>query len=129
MEQKLQSALDAKKDHVIIIDTFLHLDAFKQLSGMMTKEFIRQLPNEQLVQILQLSGTFKARLQVIVGYAESNNTIVFFETSVDCDLKEPLNQKEFTLDELFYSSTLSPPQYSVVERTIRKLVHYLLTED
>ncbi|HCI80824.1 MAG TPA: non-canonical purine NTP pyrophosphatase [Ktedonobacter sp.] len=95
---------EAQKFHtgaLIVEDTSLYLDAMNGLPGPLAKWFMKAVGVEGIYKLTEAFGSAKATARTIIGYADENGSIHFFEGSIRGMLVPPRGNDGFGWDPLF----------------------------
>ncbi len=94
---------EARKHHAgafMAEDTSLYFDGMNGLPGPFCKWFLHALGLEGLVKLAQTFGT-AARAITIIGYADENGSVEFFEGETRGTIVEPAGESKFGWDAIF----------------------------
>lgn len=89
IKAKLQGALDYDERPLIVMETFLFLDGLHGLPGPMTKDFMENLGNSGLIELVEKYQNNDARVKTIIGYASKDNEMQFFESEAKGKIVKP----------------------------------------
>ena len=95
---------EARKHHegaFIVEDTSLYLDALNGLPGPLIKWFMKTVGNEGLHKLALSLSNSGARAVTIVGYADENGEVSYFEGSFAGTVVGPRGDNGFGWDPLF----------------------------
>ncbi len=98
---KLAEAQRYQSGAFIVEDTSLSLDAMNGLPGPLVKWFMKAVGIEGVYQLAAAFGSARATARTLIGYAEENGTIHFFEGSLAGTLVPPRGTAGFGWDAIF----------------------------
>lgn len=98
IEAKLVEARKHKQGAFIVEDTSLYIDTLDGLPGPLIKWFMKTLGNEGLYKIAVGS---RAEAKTIIGYADGNGEMQFFEGSFTGTIVKPRGTNGFGWDPIF----------------------------
>ena len=101
IKAKLEEALKHKEGEFIVEDTSLYLDCLNSLPGPLIKWFLQTIGNEGLVNLTVKLGNNKAIAKTIIGYAENEDEVYFFEGTIQGKIVEVSGQTKFGWDPIF----------------------------
>lgn len=137
IEEKLKSALYHSKGSFIVEDNSLLLNGMNGLPGPQIKWFLKTIGNEGIFKLTQIFGS-EATAKVIIGFAESPESIIFFEGAVEGNIVEPRGNKGFGWDAIFQPKGLNKTfaemdfeeknEYSMRKIAALKLKDYLISK-
>lgn len=105
IKNKLQEALKHKQENFIVEDTSLYLDCLNGLPGPLIKWFLKTIGNQGLYDITQKLGNSSAQAKTIIGYADKNGKINFFEGILTGKIVSPIGENGFGWDNIFMPET------------------------
>jgi non-canonical purine NTP pyrophosphatase (RdgB/HAM1 family) len=95
---------EAQKHHIgpcLVEDTSLYLDAMNGLPGPLAKWFVQAIKVEGIYKLSETFGSPKATAQTLLGYADENADIHFFEGNISGTIVSPRGTNGFGWDALF----------------------------
>jgi len=133
---KLIEALKHDTGTCIVEDTSLYLDCLNGLPGPLIKWFLKTIGNNGLAHLSETLHNTRAEAKTIIGYAENQNEIEFFEGSVFGTIVPERGNSDFGWDTIFlpegsdktFSEMTQEEKNRISMRSIaaRKLHKYLL---
>jgi len=88
-------------ENLFIEDTSLYIDCLNGLPGPLIKWFLKTMGNDGLFKITEKMGNNRAQARTIIGYAENDKEILFFEGIVKGEIVEPKGSNRFGWDNIF----------------------------
>lgn len=101
IEMKLAEAVKSQSGSFIVEDTSLYLDALNGLPGPLIKWFMKTIGNEGLARIAESFGNAGGEAKVVIGYADGNGNVEFFEGSFRGTIVQPRGENGFGWDPIF----------------------------
>jgi non-canonical purine NTP pyrophosphatase (RdgB/HAM1 family) len=101
IEEKLLAGLAKHAGPLVVEDTSLYLDCLGGLPGPLIKWFMKTIGNEGLVKIVQSFGNDGASAKTIIGLADSDAQISFFEGEVRGKIVPVRGNSSFGWDPIF----------------------------
>jgi len=101
IKHKLAEALKYSKQWVMAEDVSLCLECLGGLPGPLIKWFLKSIGGEGISRLCQRMGNNRAAAKVIIGLAESNSDIHFFEGKVEGVIVAPRGEGGFGWDAIF----------------------------
>lgn len=102
IEAKIQEALQYKREgNFIVEDTSFYMDAIPGLPGPLIKWFLETIEVQGLVDIAEKFGNKNAYAKTIIGYADADQNISFFEGEVKGSIERPRVEEGFGWDLIF----------------------------
>lgn len=102
IEEKLKTALNkVSEGEFIVEDTSLYFECLNGLPGPLIKWFLETLGNEGLYDIAKKYNNFNATAKTVIGYANQNKEILFFEGNVKGHIVFPKGPDNFGWDRIF----------------------------
>ena len=98
---KLTEAQRFHTGALIVEDTSLYIDAMNGLPGPLAKWFVKAIGVEGIYKLTEAFGSTKATARTIIGYADEEGSIHFFEGSISGMLVPPRGTNGFGWDALF----------------------------
>lgn len=98
---KLAEARKHWSGALIVEDTSLSLDAMNGLPGPLVKWFLQALGLEGVYRLTEVCHSTRATARTVIGYAEEDGTLHFFEGSTSGILVPPRGSGGFGWDALF----------------------------
>ncbi len=98
---KLAEARRHQSGAFIVEDTSFSLDAMNGLPGPLAKWFVKAIGLEGIYQLTETFGSVRATARTIIGYAEENGSIHFFEGALSGTVVPPRGMGGFGWDPLF----------------------------
>lgn len=95
---------EARRFHtgaLLVEDTSLYLDVMNGLPGPLVKWFMKAIGIEGIYKLTETYGSARATARTIIGYADENGNISFFEGAVVGKLVPPRGNDGFGWDPLF----------------------------
>ena len=129
---------EAQKDHAgafMVEDTSLHLDAMNGLPGPLVKWFLKTIKVEGIYKLTEAFKSTRATARTIIGYADEDGSVHFFEGTISGTLVPPRGTDGFGWDSIFqpdgYEKTFAEMtqeeknQCSMRKRALEGLRQYL----
>lgn len=108
IEAKLREALHHHSGPFIVEDVSFYLDCLSKqednspgLPGPLIKWFLKTIGHEGIFKIAEKFNNFSCKAVALVGFADSENNISFFEGIVDGSVVAPRGEKRFGWDPIF----------------------------
>ncbi len=101
IEAKLEAAFAHHAGPFVVEDVSFYLEALHGLPGTLIKWFEKSMTMTQLSQIVTQLGNPKARVSVLLGYAQDRNHISYFEGEETGTIVAPRGIEEFGFDCIF----------------------------
>lgn len=101
IQAKLTEAYRHHAGQFIVEDTSLYFDCLQGLPGPLIKWFLKTMGNNGLAELVQLYGNNRAQAKTILGYAEKEGSVNFFEGSVYGSITSPRGENGFGWDMIF----------------------------
>mgnify|MGYP001441089953 CR=1 FL=1 len=101
IKSKLREALKHKQENFIVEDTSLYLDCLNGLPGPLIKWFLKTIGSKGLFEITKKLGNNIAQAKTIIGYADKNGKINFFEGILNGKIVSPIGENGFGWDNIF----------------------------
>ncbi len=98
---KLEQAKKLLQGNLIVEDTSLYLDCLGGLPGPLIKWFMKTIGNEGLVKIAESFENKKASAKVVIGNSNENDSVEYFEGSIDGEIVKPRGENGFGWDSIF----------------------------
>lgn len=95
---------EAQKSHMgsfIVEDTSLYLDAMNGLPGPLVKWFLKAIKVEGIYQLAETWQSTKATARTLIGYADEDKSVHFFEGVITGTLVPPRGTDGFGWDPIF----------------------------
>ena len=86
---------------LIVEDTSLHFNCLNGLPGPLIKWFLGALKNDGLFKIVERFGDDRVEAKTIIGYAQNEKEIYFFEGSARGRIVAPRGETNFGWDPIF----------------------------
>jgi non-canonical purine NTP pyrophosphatase (RdgB/HAM1 family) len=119
----------------IVEDTSLYLDAMNGLPGPLVKWFVKAVGIEGIYKLTESFRSTRATARTLIGYADEDSTVHFFEGSIEGMLVPPRGTDGFGWDAIFqpdgYEKTFAEmtteekSQCSMRKRAVEGLLQYL----
>ena len=93
IEHKLIKAQELQQGSLVVGDTSLSMSALKGLPGPLIKWFLKTIGVEGLAEIAQQKQDSQAVAKVVLGYADDQGQIQFFEGKISGRIVEPRGEK------------------------------------
>lgn len=101
VEAKLKEALKHHSGQFIVEDTSLYMDCLNGLPGPLIKWFLKTIGQDGLANIAEKLGNNRARVETVIGYAESETEVRFFQGSIRGQIVAPRGDGGFGWDPIF----------------------------
>lgn len=98
---KLVEAQKFQSSTFIVEDTSLYLDAMNGLPGPLVKWFVKAVGIEGIYKLTESFRSTRATARTLIGYADEDSTIHFFEGSISGILVPPRGTDGFGWDAIF----------------------------
>lgn len=98
---KLDEALKLGYTECFVEDTSLYLDCLDGLPGPLIKWFLKTLGNRGIFNLVDRYENYAAEAKTLIGYADVQGNVEFFEGSVRGTIVEPIATTNFGWDPLF----------------------------
>lgn len=98
---KLAEAQRQQSGRFIVEDTSLSLHAMNGLPGPLVKWFIKGVGVEGIYELTKAFGSARATAQTLIGYAEEDGMVHFFEGSLSGTIVSPRGADGFGWDPIF----------------------------
>jgi inosine triphosphate pyrophosphatase len=98
---KLVEAQRYQSGAFMVEDTSLYLDAMNGLPGPLVKWFLKTVGIEGIYKLSESFGSVRATACTIIGYADEDGNLLFFEGSIEGILVPPRGADGFGWDPLF----------------------------
>ena len=101
IEAKLKEAAKHRRGAFLVEDTSLYLDGLHGLPGPLSKWFMQTVGNDGLFTLADAFGNNGAEAKTIIGYANEEGEIYFFEGSMRGTIVKPRGEGGFGWDPIF----------------------------
>ena len=101
IKSKLHEAFKHKQGNFIVEDTSLYLDCLGGLPGPLIKWFLQTMGNKGIYDLVKQTGNHNAEAKTIIGYAQGQDNIQFFEGSIKGKIVFPNAKTDFGWDPIF----------------------------
>ncbi len=101
ISSKLQEALGHKKSGLIVEDTALYLDCLNGFPGPLIKWLRKTIGNEGIFNLAYKMGNVGAEAKTMIGYAENEKEIRYFEGTLRGEIVFPRGDTNFGWDPIF----------------------------
>jgi inosine triphosphate pyrophosphatase len=101
IEAKLNAAREHHEGAFIVEDTSLTFDGMNGLPGPLIKWFLKTLGNEGLYALAKTFGNCDAEAKTVIGYADENGNVEYFEGSLHGTINAPRGDKDFGWGPIF----------------------------
>ncbi len=98
---KLAAAQKSQSGPFIVEDTSLYLDAMNGLPGPLVKWFVKAVGIEGIYKLTESCKSTRATARTLIGYADENGIVDFFEGSISGTLVPPRGTDGFGWDAIF----------------------------
>ena len=98
---KLDAAMQMREGELIVEDTSLYFDCLCGLPGPLIKWFFLSMGNEGLWSIAEKMGNTKAEARTLIGYADKEGDMHFFEGSMKGTIVAPRGDRDFGWSPIF----------------------------
>ncbi|GHO41890.1 non-canonical purine NTP pyrophosphatase [Ktedonospora formicarum] len=124
-------------DAIIVEDTSLYIDAMNGLPGPLAKWFVKSIGIEGIYALTETFKSAAATAQTLIGYAEVDGSVHFFEGTIKGTIVPPRGTDGFGWDAVFQPegsektfaemALAEKSQYSMRKIALEGLQHYLST--
>jgi inosine triphosphate pyrophosphatase len=101
IKAKLAEATKRQPGELMVEDTSLYFDCLNGLPGPLIKWFMKTVGNDGLANIAAKLGDTKAQAKTIIGYANSQGEVEFFEGVIEGTIVAPRGETGFGWDPIF----------------------------
>lgn len=101
IKAKLDAAMQMREGELIVEDTSLYFDCLCGLPGPLIKWFFLSVGNEGLWRIVEKMGNTKAEARTLIGYADKEGSMHFFEGSMKGAIVAPRGDRDFGWSPIF----------------------------
>jgi non-canonical purine NTP pyrophosphatase (RdgB/HAM1 family) len=101
---------EAQKDHTgafIVEDTSLYIDEMRGLPGPLIKWFVKAIGIDGIYKLTETFKSTRATARTLIGYADEDGNIHFFEGSISGTLVPPRGINGFGWDAIFQPESSS----------------------